>query len=288
VILGGQGLFQETILFETYFDESVQGLEVGSPVKVLGVKIGGVSEIGLLPAYYPVSMEDRIKHGQKVVVRMELSGPTGEGPDEESIKNLQRMIDSGLRLRLTTQGLTGTSYLEASYLSPEDFPPMEITWSPEHYYVPSAPSTMSKISSAAERIAGRLEDVDVEKVVQDLDNLILGVTAAVDQLEVAEVRKAAIALISDLRGTNAQISEAIEGAKIDEASGELRDSLERMTAILTRVERVVDGSQYDIEVALENLRVSSENLRDLTDTAKSYPSLLLLGEPPKPSPVSAQ
>jgi phospholipid/cholesterol/gamma-HCH transport system substrate-binding protein/paraquat-inducible protein B len=281
VILGGQQLFQESVLFETYFDESVQGLEVGSPVKVLGVKIGTVSEVGLLPSYYPLDLEKRIEHGQKVVVRMELTGPQGEGPDPESIRNLERMIDRGLRLRLTTQGLTGTSYLEAAYLSPENFPPMEIVWSPAHHYVPSAPSTMSKISSAAERIASRLEDIDIGKVVGDLDHLILTVTAAVDELEVAEVRSAATALITDLRAT-------LEGAEIDATGRDLRESLEKITAILTRVQRVVDSGQYDVEVSLENLRVASENLRDLTDTARSYPSLLLLGEPPKPPSVGAQ
>jgi hypothetical protein len=40
VILGGQGLFQTPVPFETYFDESVQGLEKGSPVKFRGVSIG--------------------------------------------------------------------------------------------------------------------------------------------------------------------------------------------------------------------------------------------------------
>ena len=43
VILGGRGLFKDPILLETYFDESVQGLEVGSPVKLRGVQLGTVS-----------------------------------------------------------------------------------------------------------------------------------------------------------------------------------------------------------------------------------------------------
>ena len=41
-------------------------------------------------------------------------------------------------------------------------------------------------------------------------------------------------------------------------------------------------SYYEIGGTLDNVRVMSENLRDLSETLRSYPSLLLLGEPPAP------
>jgi paraquat-inducible protein B len=53
VILGGQDLFAEPVLMETVFNESVQGLEVGSAVKFRGVQLGSVSEIGFAQDYYP-------------------------------------------------------------------------------------------------------------------------------------------------------------------------------------------------------------------------------------------
>ena len=42
--LGARGLRKETVTYTTYFDESVQGLDVGSPVKFRGVTIGNVAE----------------------------------------------------------------------------------------------------------------------------------------------------------------------------------------------------------------------------------------------------
>ena len=42
VWLGSQSLDRQTQRVITYFDESVQGLEVGSPVKFRGVVIGSV------------------------------------------------------------------------------------------------------------------------------------------------------------------------------------------------------------------------------------------------------
>ncbi|MFP4162140.1 MAG: MlaD family protein [Ectothiorhodospira sp.] len=52
LILGVGALFQPKMMMETYFDESVQGLEVGSPVKLRGVTIGEVSEISFTYAHY--------------------------------------------------------------------------------------------------------------------------------------------------------------------------------------------------------------------------------------------
>ena len=44
-ILGGGTVFQKTMTVETYFEESVQGLDAGSPVNFRGVKIGKIAEI---------------------------------------------------------------------------------------------------------------------------------------------------------------------------------------------------------------------------------------------------
>src|SRR5215471_14808712 len=44
-VLGGRKLFQPTLTFETYFNESVAGLEIGAPLRYRGVPMGQVSEI---------------------------------------------------------------------------------------------------------------------------------------------------------------------------------------------------------------------------------------------------
>ena len=52
---------------------------------------------------------------------------------------------------------------------------------------------------------------------------------------------------------------------------------------LARLDRIVGGGESDLTTTLENLRQISDNLRDLTENAKRYPSGVMLGEPPPPA-----
>src|SRR5258707_7596756 len=66
VVLGVGTIFQKKSIVETYIDESVQGLDVGSPVKFRGVPVGRVEQISLTSAEYSTRRED-------VVVRLSSS-----------------------------------------------------------------------------------------------------------------------------------------------------------------------------------------------------------------------
>ena len=73
LLLGGRKWFQPTFTFETYFDESVAGLELGAPVRFRGVPLGEVSEILTSAATYErdVQLDQRRDY---VVVRVKEIG----------------------------------------------------------------------------------------------------------------------------------------------------------------------------------------------------------------------
>ena len=54
----------------------------------------------------------------------------------------------------------------------------------------------------------------------------------------------------------------------------------RLDKSLRRVDVLLSNKSQDVEEIVENLRVVSENLRELTKNAKRYPSYVLFGEPP--------
>ncbi len=151
VVLGGGDLFQETERFETYFNESVQGLGVGSPVMLRGVPIGRVVSIGFVTEFYDV--EDVIKWDNTVSVLFEVVGQVGDELDtaEEREERLLAFIDRGLRLRLSTNPLTGASFLQSDFLDPQRFPPMEIDWGPTAPRCASAPSRSPSAGIAGDR-----------------------------------------------------------------------------------------------------------------------------------------
>src|SRR5262249_4863115 len=103
-LLGGRSLFQPTFVFETYFNDSVAGLEIGAPVRFRGVPLGQVTEI--LPssmeyeAHVPV---DKLR--DYIVVRATVS------QSREWIERIQRqsgdMIKAGLRAQTQLAGITG-------------------------------------------------------------------------------------------------------------------------------------------------------------------------------------
>ena len=55
VVLGGGALFRRTVIFETYLQESVQGLDIGSPVRYRGVTAQLLgSRLALPPVDLPI------------------------------------------------------------------------------------------------------------------------------------------------------------------------------------------------------------------------------------------
>ncbi len=286
LVIGGTDLLRRPIMVETYFDESVQGLEVGSPVKYRGVQIGSISYIGLVDDVYEFeSHEDGITYGQMVLVRMKLT-PQGDDPVDDPAQgrarteNLRRMIDRGLRVRLAQQGVTGTAYIEADYVSPQANPPMTITWQPQIDYLPSAPSTLKSISNAAERIFTRLDALPVEDILVHLDQLLVSMHGVVDRVDVVQLQEQAARLLEELEATAGSMRDLLEHSETRQIATDVRGTLKEMEATLASVRTAVDDGGPVLGELLNNLRAASRDLRDVAETARSYPSVLLLGEPP--------
>lgn len=334
IVLGGGSLFQRTITIETYVEESVQGLDIGSPVRYRGVKVGSVSQITFVGTAYNLQPDDPryFQVGQLVTVRMKLeldalAGGAATGLQLEAI--MRRLVANGLRVRLASQGITGTSYLEVDYVPPERNPPLKISWTPDFFYLPSAPSVISRLSSAAEQVFTRLEEAPLEKVILEagsllselretnrrVQELVAGerVTAAVEDFGAVARRLRSIAasaednignVLIDLREISLRLNSfsqelatqfggntlrvVAQGlretiAEVRQAAAALPDTVATAGRATRRADAILAEGQQDLNLLFANLTAISQNLRELTESAKRYPSQLLFGQPPRRS-----
>jgi len=323
VVLGVGTIFQKKSIVETYIDESVQGLDVGSPVKFRGVPVGRVEQISLTSAEYATRRE-------YVLVRVSISSNILPFPvNDPRSPQLKQALDRGFRIRIAPQGLTGVAYLEADYLEPERNPPLEIDWQPEYPYIPSTRSRITQLSEAVERILRNFSDIDIAQLSQTIDKSIVAITKLAENANLDKIGAQANALLSELRATNRQINtlvsnpelktavadvsasagrarQIIERAekpinqmltdlpqateslnrlvkRLDSAASDLPQTSTELRQTIQRINRLLANQQRDIEKTMDNLRAVSENMKEITENSKKYPSQVLFGAPPPPS-----
>jgi len=277
--------FQKSIKLETYFDESVQGLDIGSAVKHRGVKVGSVEEITFVQNYYSESLtpENSDRLGRLVLVRMSVPDFVKGVRGSDIQKGVERMIQNGLRVRLASQGLTGTAYLEVDYLNPERNLPLRIPWKPQIIYIPSAPSTISRFTASVDKFFEKLEKADVTQILSTIETILATVHEKVQDVPVKEISKEAIGLLSELRRTNQEIKNLVSQSEFQNTPKKLDANLNQMQIAIKRLDLLLANNQGDLSATVENLRKASEDLKEVTSNAKRYPSFFLIGEPPNQS-----
>jgi phospholipid/cholesterol/gamma-HCH transport system substrate-binding protein/paraquat-inducible protein B len=325
IALGAGALLQDRVIVETYLDETVQGIEIGSAVKYRGVQVGNVDAITFTSSVYEQRKPFEERRGY-VLVRMAVSHDAlGQGRPEGFRQLLGQMVEQGLRVRLRPQGLTGLSYMEMDYVQQRDRgDELAFDWTPAHPYVPSSRSIGSSLEDALfsiGRTLQRLEEADLGKIATDMDELVVSVTALVNNEQVAALRDEASRLMVETRETSRAVREFLESPEmevlLDDASGaaaalrravetsqedvratvgdlrqtaeQLRaasrtfpETMEQLNRTLRRLSALLMDQQRQLAAALENVESASAHLLELTEEARRYPARVLFGDPPPP------
>lgn len=306
VILGAGSLFQKSVVVETYMDESVQGLDVGAPVKYRGVKIGELAKVEFVAKVYNVEAPQirlLMNFHPEASPKFNTQGPAAV---------VQELTQRGMRVRLASAGLTGGVYLELDMMDPKEHPAPQVAWTPEYPYLPSVQSTGTRLTTHVENILEHIEkmrlDVIGEKVavlVTDLDKVMK--TIEPTMTDVRTVAVSADGLVKDARRVitqdigaemkalstsvrdllEKQVGPAFENIKLSTGRipgtfDKIDDTLAKINGTLTRIDRTLAEDAGSLDEAMDNLRVMTQDLRDLTGQVKRYPSQALFGEaPPK-------
>ena len=283
IALGAGTLFRDKIRFETYFDESVHGLDVGAPVKFRGVRIGAVEKIVFVSALYPTK-EDR--HSREVAVVVALSPGILRGRSmAEFEEDIGHRIREGMRVRLASAGLTGGMYLEADYVDPVRFPLVQPIWTPQYTYFPSTPSTGTRVMETIQAVLTQIQGMRIEELSSEIRGAIADLRAA--------IKNDITPTLQQIGKASAEVPETL--VEVRKLAGEIDAFVRKFTTIIEkdiapaaaqanrtfkRADQLVTSQQDAIDQILDNLRVASSDLKELTGTAKKYPATVLFGEPP--------
>ena len=312
IVLGAGKWFERSAMVETYFYESVQGLEVGAPVRLRGVRVGRVESIRLAREEYGVIFDpktDSFPYRGLVVVRMSVRPAVAAHlkEDDEAVM-MKQAVDAGFRFRLASQGITGVLYIESEFLDPERYPAIQIVWTPKTPYIPSAPSTITELGADLRSITRKLDQVDIEKMAKNLDAMITSATRLVNDVQAEQLGAEVKQVMGELRGSVQDARRVLGGPDVNQAlkdssaamadfrrtaadlsytAKDMRQAMTQLPEITTRLNaslRRIDGllasKGETIEDVLDNLRSVTEELSYLTKTVEHYPSQVLFGEPP--------
>jgi ABC-type transporter Mla subunit MlaD len=283
---GAVTYFQRTILVETYVSGNVDGLSVGAPVTLRGVKVGKVTKIDFSWNVYSES-EPRYVIIEFEVRRSIAPAAFGQGVAER----IQSQVRSGLRARVNPQGFTGASLLSLEYLNPAEYPPPAFPWTPRHLCIPSAPSQFAEVLTSLKQTLQKAAQIDfgslagsLERDLASADRLMgrlerdLGgaekLIGHLDEVNYRELATNADGLITQLRCDLSQMQLAKLSTNADELLANAKGTLHHLDLVVANLDA------ESLNDALAYVRLATKDLDETLHKLKQYPAGFLLGKPP--------
>ena len=297
--LGVLERFKPSITVETYFAESIEGLQPGAAVRYRGVRIGSVGRITFAEAEYAEATRVSRFLGTVVLVEMVIDSSSMLTLQAGELEGVMReAVDAGLRARLAQSGLGGPTYIEVDYLDPKRFPAPDLPWNPDDYFVPSAPRPIGSIVESLASILTRLDESrlipeisaaavsirelmsnerlgtlaeDAETTLQQVQGLVADMAVMADTLQRAGVA---------LDGLAQSVEESDLVLDVQRAAADLGPAARDLADLAARLERLVAANDTEIADAIRSLRRAALQLESLLEEAEANPSRMIFGDPP--------
>lgn len=220
LIFGGGKLFNSNKAhFVIFFDSSLNGLDVGAPVKMQGVKIGAVTDIALEinpqtgKVYKPVVIE--IDRENFVDAN---NGVMNKGITRaQQKKNRDKLVAAGFRARLETQSLlTGLLYIDFDVH--KDEPAIYVGLDYKGLVeIPAIPTTADELRNTFDEIAKKVSTLPLEDIIRDAAASMKEIR---DLLASEDVKRSRVSLAKTLEETEktvAMLNRTLEPLLVDSA-----------------------------------------------------------------------
>ena len=296
MVFGAAKFFSRTENFISFFSESVNGLDVGAPLKYKGVKIGKVEGIF-------ISSSKNIKESSVSVVYSieidQLRRKTGTDFKDYSDWMDEQMAE-GLRAKLNYQSIvTGMLYIELDFIADKG-EKYDLKYGGTRFKeIPAAKSGLSELAKGFEKTMADVAKIDFAGIGQNVHSAIVKVNEKLDAIDAKAISDNAVSALKGVDDLvrNRDVAEAIKkldvllsdsDALVNDARAELKNfsssgaSLAaRLDEVLRNVNSVVAPQsplRYQIAVLVKTMNDSMSYISNFTDYLQRNPNSLLRGK----------
>jgi paraquat-inducible protein B len=275
VALGARAFDRDTVRYHMFFNESVQGLDVGAPVKFRGVTIGIVSAVDIAPDQRHVDVVADLVVSE--IRRMGLAAGHGQ--------KVRFEIPSDLRAQLGMEGITGVKFVSIDFFDPSLYPPSALPFEPPDNFIPTTPSLLKNVEDRIVRAVEMIPEVGDKMLT------ILGrIDALMADMERQGLSHKTVALVEELTGAVRDARGVIRDLDRARIPAKVARSFDRIDVIFSGMEDALallggpDGLLASTKRATDTLgdlgrsinggaRDAGDTLRDLSDAAQAVRSL---------------
>jgi phospholipid/cholesterol/gamma-HCH transport system substrate-binding protein len=287
VFFTAQQFFEKSdTYYVSYQDVSVSGLEVGSPVKYLGIKVGSISDIKIDP-----------KDVNSIIVELKLDPTT---PVKEDTKaNIVARGITGLKTIEIRGGSNKAKPLdEGKFIEPGSSVTAEITGKAEiiaekaervinNLQEFSSPDNMKKFTQAAEEISSFVQRAEltmarVDTLVMEnrdtLNSTIIEahrVTQRIDKSLTEVERLVQNDTIHRILANTEEFSNTLKESNLKGLISDFSELVRQTQVLLNNADSDINQGTKDLKRNLELLKYTLENLNEASRKINSNPSILL-------------
>ena len=266
--------------FALFFDSSLRGLNINSPVFFNGVPVGRVRSIYIVPTSEIASF--------KTVVIIELNENSG-GVDSinenhnflyyiDDENYVYELIDKGLRAKLTTASLI-TGQLVVDLVMVNDPEPLSQEKKQKYEGIVQIPT----LPNVFESILSNVEDLPIRDISKNVLLLLENANTALAEINVPEMSKnlnAALAKVNELENetTNTVLEYRKLAQLFNHAVPAILKYVDRFAKNGSRLTQDDSAFMQEVFLTLQSLRDAANSISHLAELLENQPDALIFGK----------
>ncbi|HAR94579.1 MAG TPA: hypothetical protein DCR97_01230 [Deltaproteobacteria bacterium] len=285
IVLGSGKLFKKSVPIVMFFEGSVQGLNVGSPVVYHGVKVGEVTSIRIV--FDPKAMKAQIPVYAELV---QGSMQAADRSAEERMRGFQKhpelfaraLVDQGLRAQLQTQSfVTGQLMVGLDFFP--DRPSRVIGRDTKYIEIPTVATNLQQLQE-------RLASLPIEELITDTKSAVESINKIVSSPKLVSALLSASQGVDEIRQLVRNLDSQLEpaatsmknvSASLEPLAKDAAATLARANSLISKMDDAAADSPivlHRLNQAMEEMEHAARSISTLAEYLEKQPDSLVWGK----------